>query len=156
MKLLRILVFVAIAQCALFSVAVAGDFGWRSDLNVKAQGDLSDFRTRLAVRFNLGDVQIKAVLSNVEKPADAYIVLRLGEMSGHPIEHVMAEYRSNKGHGWGVLAKSLGIKPGSHEFHALKRGHDLYDNRGNGRGKGKSKSPGKSKGEDKGKSKKRK
>jgi hypothetical protein len=22
---------------------------------------------------------------------------------------------------------SLGIKPGSKEFHALKRGHDLYD-----------------------------
>jgi len=26
----------------------------------------------------------------------------------------------------GALAKDLGIKPGSDEFHALKRGHDLY------------------------------
>jgi len=149
MKLIKILVFVTIAHVALISVAVAGDFGWRGDLNKRAHGDLADFRARLAVRFNIGDVQIKAVLSNVDKPADAYIVLRLGEMSEHPLEHVMAEYRSNKGQGWGVVAKSLGIKPGSHEFHALKRGHDLYDNRGNGRGKGKSKSPGKSKGKDK-------
>ena len=149
MKLIKILVFVAMAQCALFSVAVAGDFGWRGDLNKRAHGDLSDFRARLAVRFNLGDVQIKAVLSNFDKPADAYIALRLGEISGHPTDHVIAEYLSNKGQGWGVLAKSLGIKPGSHEFHALKRGHDLYDGRGNGTVKGKGKSHGKSKGKGK-------
>jgi len=27
--------------------------------------------------------------------------------------------------GWGALAKELGIKPGSEEFHVLKGGHDL-------------------------------
>jgi hypothetical protein len=40
---------------------------------------------------------------------------------------------------WGVLAKSLGIKPGSKEFHALKRGQDLYDSSGTSKGKGKGK-----------------
>ena len=45
------------------------------------------------------------------------------------------------------LAKSLGIKPGSKEFHALKRGHDLYDSESKSKnkvkGKGKTKSKGK-------------
>ena len=154
MKLLKILLLASIVQLAVFSVAVAGDFGWLSDLSNKAQADLSDFRARLAVRFNVGDAEIEAVLSNVEKPADAYIVLRLGEMSRHQTDYVIAKYRSNKGKGWGALAKSLGIKPGSREFHALKRGHDLYDARGSGMVKGKVKTN--SKGEGKGKDKKRK
>ena len=156
MNLLKILVLVLIAQLAIFSVAVAGDFGWRGDLSNKAQADPSKFRARLAVRFNVGDAEIEAVLSNVEKPADAYIVLRLGEMSRHQTDYVIAKYRSNKGKGWGVLAKSLGIKPGSREFHALKSGHDLYDARGNDTVKGKAKPHSKSKGEGKGKGKKRK
>ena len=56
MNLLKILVLVLIAQLAIFSVAVAGDFDWLNDLSIKAQADPSKFRTRLAVRFNLGDM----------------------------------------------------------------------------------------------------
>jgi hypothetical protein len=156
MKLFKILVLVLAVQLAVSSVAVAGDFDWLSNLSVKAQTDYSGFRTRLAVRFNLGDVQVKAVLSNVENPADAYMVLRLGEISRQPTDYVIAKYKSSKGKGWGALAKSLGIKPGSSEFHALKGGHDLYDTRGSGTAKGSAKYKGNSKGEGKGKGKKRK
>jgi len=57
------------------------------------------------------------------------------------------EYRSGKAKGWGALAKSLGIKPGSKEFHALKNGHDLHDDKDRGeekdKGKGKDKDKGK-------------
>jgi hypothetical protein len=67
------------------------------------------------------------------------MVLRLGEMSNKPPEYVIKEYKERKGKGWGVLAKSLGIKPGSKEFHALKRGQDLYDDQAQGKGKGKGK-----------------
>ena len=156
MKLLKSLILVSIVQLVVSSVAVAGDFDWLSDFSIKAQANPSEYRTSLAVRFKLGDIQIKAVLSNVEKPADAYIVLRLGEISRQPTDYVIAKYISGKGKGWGVLAKSLGIKPGSREFHALKRGHDLYDTRGSGIVKGKAKSNGNSKGVGKDKGKKRK
>jgi hypothetical protein len=88
-------------------------------------------RSSLATRFNIGDVQINAVLSQVDRLGDAYMVLRLREMSRQPLDVVIAKYRTEKSHGWGVLAKSLGIKPGSREFHALKRGNDLYDGKGN-------------------------
>jgi hypothetical protein len=73
------------------------------------------------------------VLSNFDNPADAYIVLRLGEMSGKPPSQIYRKYKQNKGKGWGALAKSLGIKPGSEEFHALKRGQDLHGSNKHGR-----------------------
>jgi hypothetical protein len=65
-------------------------------------------------------------------------------MSAKPTDYVITQYKSGKGKGWGALAHSLGIKPGSKEFHELKRGNDIYD--GNKKGKGKSKSKGKGKG----------
>jgi len=51
---------------------------------------------------------------------------------------VLKQYKTSKGKGWGVVAQSLGIKPGSAEFQALKKGQDLYPN-----------SPGKAKGQKK-------
>ena len=35
-------------------------------------------------------------------------------------DEVLGEYKENNGKGWGVIAKNLGIKPGSREFHELK------------------------------------
>ncbi len=127
MNLKKIFFMVLILQLSVSPVVIAGDFDWLNDLSIKAEADPLEFRTRLAIRFNLGGIEITALLSSVEKPADAYMVLRLGEMSRQPTDYVITKYRSNKGKGWGTLAKSLGIKPGSREFHALKRSHNLYD-----------------------------
>ncbi len=147
MRTFRRVLVVSLMVLSIASSAAAADFEWFKDLNIKAQADPSGFKASLAARFKIGDAQITTVLSNVEKPADAYMVLRLGEMSGQPADRVAAKYRTGKGQGWGALAKSLGIKPGSPEFHALKRGHDLDGGGGKGHGKGKGK--GKGKGRDK-------
>lgn len=128
------------------AVVGAGDFDWVRGINIRAEADPSGFRARLAARFKIGDVDIDVVLSNVENPADAYMVLRLGEMSAKPTDYVIKKYRSGKGKGWGALAKSLGIKPGSEEFHALKRGSDIYDDGGKDKGKGRGEAKGKGKG----------
>jgi hypothetical protein len=140
MKLIKILVLVCMVLLFGSSAAVAGDFDWIKGFNIQAEQDPSGFRARLAARFQIGNVQIDAVLSNVENPADAYIALRLGEMSRQPVDHVIGQYKASKGKGWGVVAKSLGIKPGSKEFHTLKQGQDLYADRsvkGKARGKDK-------------------
>jgi hypothetical protein len=131
---------------ALSVPCIAADFDWMRNMNVTAQADASGFRTRLSTRFNLGDTQVKVVLGNVERPADAYMVLRLGEISSRPIDYVVQRYQALRGKGWGVLAKNLGIKPGSREFKTLKQGSDLgrMDHRKNYSKKGKVK--GKSKG----------
>ena len=55
-------------------------------------------------------------------------------------------YQAHKGKGWGVIAKELGIKPGSREFHALKNGDLVY---GGGPSEGGSKGKGKGKGHNK-------
>ena len=139
MKVFKIILGAAAILFFVSSIAVAGDFDWIPDFNIKAEADTSGFKAKLSTRFQISDVHINAVLSNVDKPADAYMVLRLGEMSNKPPEYVIKEYKARKGKGWGALAKSLGIKPGSKEFHALKRGQDLYDGPGKGKGKGKGK-----------------
>ena len=148
MKLQKMLFMVSVVFLLVSSAVVvaAGDFDWIRDLNIRAEADPSGFRARLAARFKIGDAQINAVLSNVERPADAYMVFRFGEISAKPTDYVIEKYRSKKGKGWGALAKSLGIKPGSKEFHALKRGNDIYDDNDKDKGKGKGKGKGKDKG----------
>jgi hypothetical protein len=73
------------------------------------------------------------------------MVFQLGQMSGKQPEKVVTVYQAGKGKGWGAIAKDLGIKPGSAEFHALKNGDLVFDGKpvesgaapGKGRGKGK-------------------
>ncbi|OPY81245.1 MAG: hypothetical protein A4E65_01191 [Syntrophorhabdus sp. PtaU1.Bin153] len=139
MKSLKVLVMVSVVVLFAPLYLIAADFDWTRDFNIRAEADASGFRARLATRFNIGDAQVDFVLGNVDRPADAYIVLRLGEMSARPTDYVIEQYKAGKGKGWGVIAKSLGIKPGSKEFHTLKRGSDLYNDRNVGKGKGKGK-----------------
>jgi hypothetical protein len=136
MRTVKIAIIWGIIALAGVSVVLAADFDWLKELNIRAKADPSGFKAQLAARFKIGDAQINAVIGNVDQPGDAYMMLRLGEMSGQPVDRVFETYRREKGKGWGALAKSLGIKPGSPEFHALKRGHDLGD-AGGGKGHGK-------------------
>ena len=134
--------YLSVVAILLIAVSVqASEFGWLDALSLEARADESGFRTRLATRFHIGDVKVRAVIGDVGGHADAYMVLRLAEMSHMPVERVIEHYHDHKGRGWGVLAKSLGIKPGSREFHALKRGHDMHgsDEMHGGKGKNKGK-----------------
>lgn len=126
MKLFKILVIAAMAPLVFSSAVIAGDFGWTNVFDFEAYTDPLELRTRLASRFHIDDNEINVLLSTFDSPADAYIILRLGEMSERPAGYVVDRYRHNKGRGWDAVALSLGIKPGSEEFHALKQNHDLY------------------------------
>ena len=139
MKAVKMLFVILLELLLVSSVASAADFDWIKDFNIKAEADPSGFRARLEARFQVGDIEIRTVLGNTKNPADAYILLRLGEMSNRTIVHVIEKYKAKKGKGWGVLAKSLGIKPGSKDFHALKQCQDLYVDKDRGKGKGKGK-----------------
>jgi hypothetical protein len=138
-KRMALSLFVVLAIALSASVALAGDFGWIEDFNIKAEADRDGFRAQLAARFKIGNAEVDVVLGNVDSPADAYMVLRLGEMSSKPVDYVLNRYQAQKNQGWGAMAHSLGIKPGSREFHALKHGSDMYgttyQSQGNGKGK---------------------
>lgn len=111
---------------ALFAgEARADDFSFLAGMNVQAQANIAGFKVQLGVRFGLPEAKIETLIRTVAQPADAYMVLRTAELAKQPPERVVTEYQAHKGHGWGVIAKNLGIKPGSAEFHALKRGEAL-------------------------------
>ena len=150
MKISKILFFTLMNLLIVTSVASAGDFDWARDFNIRAEANPSGFRASLETRFKIGNADVNIVLRDVTNPSDAYILFRLGEMSNLPMNRVMERYRANKHKGWGVLAKSLGIKPGSSDFKALKQGQDLYNDKGKGKkgskGKGNKSKKGKGKG----------
>ncbi len=55
-------------------------------------------------------------------PADVYFACAIARALGIPCLDVVHRHERNPGQGWGNLAKQMGIKPGSREFHALKNG----------------------------------
>jgi hypothetical protein len=88
-----------------------------SNLNVQAQADLGAFKVRLSTQFGVPATRVDAVMATVKTPGDAYMCFRVGQVASKPVEVVTREYLANRGKGWGVIAKNLGIKPGSKEFH---------------------------------------
>lgn len=124
-NLIKLLVCIALLILSSTTVVSAKDFAWIDDFNVQAGVNLEDFKTRLAARFKVGAAEIEAVFRDIKNPADAYLIFRMGEMCSRPRRQIMEQYQSHKGQGWGVIAKNLGIKPGSPDFRSLKSNHDF-------------------------------
>lgn len=138
--------FVALTLGLICAQAIAGGGldGFLGTLNVQARADLPGFSTTVSAQFGVPVPQVQAVLTRVDTPADAFMVFQLGQMAHKQPDVVLQTYRTHRGKGWGVIAKELGIKPGSREFHALKNGDLVYGaaagdapSRGKGKGKGK-------------------
>jgi hypothetical protein len=132
-----LVIFVAVP-----AVAAASLDSFLNSVNVQAQADLPGFHARVSAQFGVPVPQVQAVLHTVGSPADAFMVFQLGQMAHRPPEAVVQTYQSHRGKGWGVIAKELGIKPGSKEFHALKNGDLVFGggpSEGGGKGKGKGK-----------------
>ena len=134
MKLFKIVFISMMLLLVVSSAAMASDFGWTRNFNKQAKADWPGFKAKMATRFDLRDMQVIALRNIFASPADAYIMLRFGEMKGvlkklSKEEGVAAvkKYRENKEKGWEVLAGILGVETESEEFLALKHGHDLYD-----------------------------
>jgi hypothetical protein len=114
-----------------------------ANVNVQARADLPGFSAKISTQFGVPVPKVQAVIRSVAEPADAFMIFQLGQMSGKQPERVMNVYASGKKKGWGAMAKELGIKPGSAEFHALKNGNLSFTGQpagsdaGPGKGKGK-------------------
>lgn len=136
---LTLLVFVCVAAPG---VAFGSLDSFLNNVNVQARADLPGFSLKVSAQFGVPVPQVEAVLGMVATPADAFMVFQLGQMAHRPPETVVHTYQAHKGKGWGVIAKELGIKPGSREFHALKSGDLVFGaaptpDAGTGKGKGK-------------------
>ena len=61
-------------------------------------------------------------------PGDVFMACNIAAIIGRPCRYVVEAYERDRGHGWGNIAKQMGIKPGSPEFHRLKKGFvPVYD-----------------------------
>ena len=90
-------------------------------INANAKVDFEAFKTDLETSYNISVKKIDHLSIHVKmEPAEIYLAIELSELSGKSIDQVVEIYEVNKDKGWGFIAKELGIKPGSPEFHSLK------------------------------------
>jgi len=112
-------------------------------IDADAKLDFGAFKVDLSVSYDITEKKIEYLSVDIEMSAgDIYLSLELAKITEKSIDLVVEVYQANKTKGWGVIAKELGIKPGSPEFHALK---GKAKNKGS-KGKGKEKEKGKGKG----------
>jgi len=121
------------------------------DINLKAKTDITLFKKDISLEFNIGEPKIEKMLTEQLSPADIFMVCQVADLTKKEPDAVVNSFKSNKDKGWGVIAKEMGIKPGSAEFHALKGkaknkkakkekgGNGNGNGNGNGKGKGKNK-----------------
>jgi hypothetical protein len=117
----------------LLSLATGAQAGgldsFLTSLNVQARADLPGFSAQVSAQFGVPQPRVEGVMRVVKEPADTFMVFQLCQMSGRPHEEVLKVYQTHRRRGWGEMAKALGIKPGSKEFHALKRGDLRFEGR---------------------------
>ncbi|MCW8911217.1 MAG: hypothetical protein OQK76_11435 [Gammaproteobacteria bacterium] len=95
-------------------------------LNLRADGNINDFISALGFEYKVPTTKIKSLIVDYNfTPSDAYMTLSIGHLTGRSIDDVASFYRSNQARGWGYVAKGMGIKPGSSEFHQLRQGSQL-------------------------------
>jgi len=138
---LVVAVILATVVVAPAAVASGGLETFLDDIELKAHADLGSFKADLTLTFGVPESRVEGLFEIMPKASDVYMCLRIGEIAHQPLDRVVEEHRRNAGQGWGVIAKNLGIQPGSDEFHALKAGR-LGSAAGNpgskNKGKGKS------------------
>lgn len=92
-----------------------------SNLNDESSLDVKAFVGDMSLSFGTSEEKVEKLISEDKmRPADVYMALNLAKMTGKSLKDVVKKYKTNRKKGWGVIAKSLGIKPGSKAFHKLK------------------------------------
>lgn len=110
-----------------------------NDINLKAKADLPLFKKDLSLEFNIGEPKITKMLDAQLSPADVFMTLQVADLTKKEPDFVAESFKKNKDKGWGAIAKEMGIKPGSPEFHALKGKAKNKKEHGNGKGNGEDK-----------------
>jgi hypothetical protein len=161
MKKTIFLVLMLVSGIALGQDYRSGDTELDASLklvNTDANKDLPAFKLNLTKTFNATMPQVETCFKIGMTAGDAFMAFQVANIAKKPIEQVITVYRSSNSKGWGAMAKDLGIKPGSAEFHALKgkvkdksKGGSKPKDSGGANGKGNGKGNGNGKGKGKGK-----
>jgi hypothetical protein len=130
-------IVLTVALAAAGGVAHAQDFtfGWNprsGDVWVDQWlGDINRYGTRYRdpfvddlVRYHGAPRDLVSELLDRRHwaPGDVWMACNIASIIGRPCRYVVDTYERDHGQGWGNIAKRMGIKPGSPEFHRLKQG----------------------------------
>lgn len=95
---------------------------WLGDMN-RYGGRYRDAFVDELVRYHAAPRDLVVdLLARRWAPGDIYFACALAKLAGRPCRYVVEQWERDHGQGWGAMAKRLGIKPGSPQFHQLKRG----------------------------------
>jgi hypothetical protein len=113
-----------LSQAQLLSFrASTGDVemdGVLTNVDVQARQDIGLFKSDVSINFGVPLPKIERSLK-ILSPGDLFMAAQMSVSLNKPFDVVVETYTKNKGKGWGVIAKDMGIKPGSPEFHAMKK-----------------------------------
>ena len=96
------------------------------DISIHAGSNRAGFAADLSMHFGVPRSRVYYVMDTVRSPADTFMILELCRMTRRPPEYVMRTYHRHHHRGWGVMARELGIRPGSREFYAVQEGNFGY------------------------------
>jgi hypothetical protein len=110
------------------------------EINLEAEADIEGFKVDLSLTYNISQNKLEFLFVEIEmEAADVYMTLELADITNTSVDDVVNVYKENRGKGWGVIAKELGIKPGSDDFMALKNKSSNKLKEGKGKGQQKKK-----------------
>lgn len=125
--LLKQLCLIVVILFSFITPSIASDYEWRFNLNLKAQTDPYGYRYGLMNRFIISESTVVSILNRVYEPADAYMIFRFAELSGHSAEYVLHVYYERRHYGWNDIAYALGIGVYRNDFIVLKQYHDMRE-----------------------------
>ncbi|HUX41587.1 MAG TPA: hypothetical protein VMV83_10520 [Rectinemataceae bacterium] len=88
-------------------------------VNSGAVADPTALMAKLSLEFKVSTTTLDGLLAQGYKPGEVWLALELAKASGKSLSDVIALAEGKSGHGWGLVAQTLGLKPGSKEFTAL-------------------------------------
>lgn len=91
------------------------------DINVFASGNTDGFIDDVVLSFGAPRYLVREYYYDRRwAPGDIYYACAIAYQLRRPCVEVLDIYERDHGQGWGVIARRLGIQPGSPAFHALK------------------------------------
>lgn len=91
-----------------------------TNMNTEAKANLSAFKADFVKTYNVTTAKIDELMKKGMAISDVFMTLEIARIAKKPVDSVVKSYELNKKKGWGAIAKEMGIKPGSPEFHQLK------------------------------------
>jgi len=89
-------------------------------VNQAGEVDLTALLTSLSIRYSVELTVLRDLSAQGYEPGQIWLALEITAASDTTLPDALVLAGETEGHGWGLLAQTLNIKPGSAEFFALK------------------------------------